>query len=136
MSTRDLAAGPELAERLSKPGYKRRPERAFILKLETFARNYSQHIAPRLTTARSPRGRRSDPSTDSTALRTLDALADRVGACSATLAPLAELIRRHVPAAERMHGDDLTVPSWPRARPLPANSGPVWGTAARYPPRN
>jgi transposase len=37
-------------------------------------------------------------------------LADWVGACSATLSPLTELIRRHVLAAERLHGDDTTVP--------------------------
>src|SRR5205823_5765293 len=37
-------------------------------------------------------------------------LADWVGACSATLAPLVELIRRHVVAADRIHGDDTTVP--------------------------
>jgi DNA invertase Pin-like site-specific DNA recombinase len=37
-------------------------------------------------------------------------LADWVGACSATLAPLVELIRRHVVAAARIHGDDTTVP--------------------------
>jgi transposase len=37
-------------------------------------------------------------------------LADWVGACSATLAPLVELIRRHVLAATRIHGDDTTVP--------------------------
>jgi transposase len=37
-------------------------------------------------------------------------LADWVGACSATLAPLIELIRRHVLAADRLHGDDTTVP--------------------------
>src|SRR5438128_3354616 len=37
-------------------------------------------------------------------------LADWVGACSATLAPLIELIRRHVLAGERLHGDDTTVP--------------------------
>src|SRR5437588_6066163 len=37
-------------------------------------------------------------------------LADWVGACSATLAPLVELICRHVVAAERIHGDDTTVP--------------------------
>jgi len=33
-----------------------------------------------------------------------------VGACSLTLAPLVELIRRHVLAADRIHGDDTTVP--------------------------
>src|SRR5712692_8705006 len=37
-------------------------------------------------------------------------LADWVGACSATLAPLTELIRRHVLTADRLHGDDTTVP--------------------------
>src|SRR5438270_13436946 len=37
-------------------------------------------------------------------------LADWVGACSATLAPLVELIRRQVLAADRIHGDDTTVP--------------------------
>ena len=37
-------------------------------------------------------------------------LADWVGACTATLAPLIELIRRHVLSADRLHGDDTTVP--------------------------
>jgi transposase len=37
-------------------------------------------------------------------------LADWVGACTASLAPLTELLRRHVFAAERVHGDDTTVP--------------------------
>ena len=37
-------------------------------------------------------------------------LADWVGACTASLAPLVALIRRHVFAAERVHGDDTTVP--------------------------
>jgi len=37
-------------------------------------------------------------------------LADWVGACAAALAPLVELIRRHVLAAQRIHGDDTTVP--------------------------
>ena len=37
-------------------------------------------------------------------------LADWVGACTATLAPLVVLIRAHVLAAERIHGDDTTVP--------------------------
>ncbi|MCW6513213.1 pyridoxamine 5'-phosphate oxidase family protein [Lichenifustis flavocetrariae] len=51
MSVRDLASEPELAERLSSPGYKGRPERAFILKLETFDWNCPQHITPRFTAA-------------------------------------------------------------------------------------
>jgi len=37
-------------------------------------------------------------------------LADWVGACTAALSPLVELIRHHVFAAERVHGDDTTVP--------------------------
>src|SRR3984957_1011121 len=37
-------------------------------------------------------------------------LADWVGACAATLMPLVELIRCHVFAAERLHGDDTPVP--------------------------
>ncbi|WP_459698354.1 IS66 family transposase, partial [Acidisoma sp. C75] len=37
-------------------------------------------------------------------------LADWVGACAATLAPLIELIRAHVLAGARIHGDDTTVP--------------------------
>ena len=36
-------------------------------------------------------------------------LADWVGACAATLAPLVEAIRAHVFAAERIHADDTTV---------------------------
>jgi len=37
-------------------------------------------------------------------------LADHVGAATAVLSPLTELIRRHVFGAERVHGDDTTVP--------------------------
>ena len=37
-------------------------------------------------------------------------LADWVGACTATLAPLVALLRAHVLAAERLHDDDTTVP--------------------------
>jgi transposase len=37
-------------------------------------------------------------------------LADWVGACAATLAPLIEAIKAHVFAAERIHADDTTVP--------------------------
>jgi predicted pyridoxine 5'-phosphate oxidase superfamily flavin-nucleotide-binding protein len=49
MQARDLADDPALAERLSLPGYKARPERAFVLKLETFDWNCPQHITPRFT---------------------------------------------------------------------------------------
>jgi transposase len=37
-------------------------------------------------------------------------LADWVGACAATLAPLVAMIRAHVLAGERIHGDDTTMP--------------------------
>jgi transposase len=40
----------------------------------------------------------------------LSTLADQVGACVAALAPLHALIRAHVLSAERLHGDDTTVP--------------------------
>ncbi|WP_407049832.1 IS66 family transposase [Methyloraptor flagellatus] len=40
----------------------------------------------------------------------LSTLADQVGACSAALEPIHDLIRAHVLAAERLHGDDTTVP--------------------------
>ena len=40
----------------------------------------------------------------------LSTLADQVGACTAALAPIHALIRNHVLAAERLHGDDTTVP--------------------------
>ena len=40
----------------------------------------------------------------------LSTLADQVGACAVALKPIHELIRAHVLAAERLHGDDTTVP--------------------------
>jgi len=40
----------------------------------------------------------------------LTTMADHVGACAATLMPLYELIKAHVLAAARIHGDDTTVP--------------------------
>ncbi len=40
----------------------------------------------------------------------LSTMADHVGACAAVLMPLYELIKAHVFAAERIHGDDTTVP--------------------------
>lgn len=40
----------------------------------------------------------------------LSTLADGVGACSAVLSPLFERLPAHVLAAERLHGDDTTVP--------------------------
>ena len=40
----------------------------------------------------------------------LSTLADQVGSCAVLLQPLCDLIRTHVLAAERLHGDDTTVP--------------------------
>ncbi len=40
----------------------------------------------------------------------LSTLADQVGACAAVLMPLFQRIEAHVLAAERLHGDDTTVP--------------------------
>lgn len=40
----------------------------------------------------------------------LSTLADQVGACAVALQPLHDLIRSHVLAAGRLHGDDTTVP--------------------------
>jgi uncharacterized protein len=51
IEVRDLANDPELAERLNLPGYKGKPERAFLLHLETFDWNCPQHITPRFTIA-------------------------------------------------------------------------------------
>jgi transposase len=50
-------------------------------------------------------------------------LADWVGAASAVLAPLIALIRAHVLAAERLHGDDTTVPVLARGR---TSTGRLW----------
>ncbi|HYY62650.1 MAG TPA: IS66 family transposase, partial [Burkholderiales bacterium] len=50
-------------------------------------------------------------------------LADWVGACAATLAPLTELIRRHVLAAARLHGDDTTVPVLAKGKTV---TGRLW----------
>jgi len=50
-------------------------------------------------------------------------LADWVGACTAALAPLGVLIRDHVLAAERIHGDDTTVPVLAKTRTA---TGRLW----------
>ena len=48
----------------------------------------------------------------------LSTLADQVGACCAVLAPLIERIEAHVFAAERLHGDDTTVPVLARGKTI------------------
>ena len=50
-------------------------------------------------------------------------LADHVGACAATLTPLYELIKAHVFAAERIHGDDTTVPVLAKVK---TRTGRIW----------
>jgi transposase len=50
-------------------------------------------------------------------------LADWVGACSGTLAPLVTLIRTHVMAAARLHGDDTTVPVLAKGKTV---TGRLW----------
>jgi transposase len=50
-------------------------------------------------------------------------LADWIGACTAMLAPLVRLIEAHVLAAERLHGDDTTVPLLAKGRTITAR---VW----------
>ena len=53
----------------------------------------------------------------------ISTLADWVGACTATLSPLVTLIRGHVMAAERIHGDDTTVPVLAKGKTI---TGRVW----------
>jgi transposase len=53
----------------------------------------------------------------------LSTLADHVGACAAVLMPLYELIRAHVFAAERIHGDDTTVPVLAKVK---TRTGRLW----------
>ena len=53
----------------------------------------------------------------------LSTMADHVGAGTAALAPLHELIRAHVLAAERLHGDDTTVPVLAKGKTI---TGRLW----------
>jgi transposase len=50
-------------------------------------------------------------------------LADQVGACAGVLQPLYALIERHVLAAERLHGDDTTVPILAKGKAI---KGHIW----------
>ncbi len=50
-------------------------------------------------------------------------MADHVGACAATLTPLCELIKAHVFSAERIHGDDTTVPVLAKVK---TRTGRLW----------
>ncbi|WP_439361858.1 IS66 family transposase [Bradyrhizobium sp. DASA03007] len=53
----------------------------------------------------------------------LSTLADQVGACAAALQPIYGLIERHVLAAERLHGDDTTVPILAKGQTV---KGHIW----------
>jgi transposase len=50
-------------------------------------------------------------------------MADHVGACTAALMPLHELIKAHVFAGERIHGDDTTVPVLAKVK---TRTGRIW----------
>ena len=50
-------------------------------------------------------------------------LADQVGACTAALQPLHALIEAHVLSAERLHGDDTTVPILAKGK---TRTGHIW----------
>jgi len=53
----------------------------------------------------------------------LSTLADQVGACTTALQPLHALIERHVLAAERLHGDDTTIPILAKGKTI---KGHIW----------
>ncbi|AMK25859.1 transposase IS66 [Sphingobium sp. TKS] len=53
----------------------------------------------------------------------LSTLADQVGTCAAALMPLYLLIEAHVLAAERLHGDDTTVPVLAKTK---TDTGRIW----------
>jgi transposase len=53
----------------------------------------------------------------------LSTLADQVGICAAILYPLYALIEAHVLAAERLHGDDTTIPILAKGK---TDTGRVW----------
>ena len=61
----------------------------------------------------------------------LSTLADQVGACATALRPLHALIERHVLAAERLHGDDTTVPILAKGQTIKGQSGPMSGMIGR-----
>jgi uncharacterized protein len=51
IEVKDLGANPASAQHLLLPGYRAKPERAFLLHLEAFDWNCQQHITPRFTEA-------------------------------------------------------------------------------------
>ena len=53
----------------------------------------------------------------------LSTLADQVGGCTAALAPLLKRLEAHVLSAERLHGDDTTVPVLAKGK---TDKGRIW----------
>jgi transposase len=53
----------------------------------------------------------------------LSTLADQVGTCAGVLTPLHDLMAAHVLAAERLHGDDTTVPVLAKGK---TDTGRIW----------
>src|ERR1700710_1588450 len=53
----------------------------------------------------------------------LSTLADQVGACTTVLMPLFQRLQAHVMAAERLHGDDTTVPGLAKGK---TDTGRCW----------
>jgi hypothetical protein len=58
-------------------------------------------------------------------------LADWVGACTPVLSPLVTLIQAHVLAADRLHGDETTVPVLAKDKTPPVDCGPMCATTSR-----
>jgi transposase len=70
-----------------------------------------------------PLNRQSDQFAREGVELSVSTMADHVGACAATLLPVYELIKAHVFAAERIHGDDTTVPVLAKVK---TRTGRLW----------
>ena len=70
-----------------------------------------------------PLNRQSDQFAREGVELSVSTMADHVGACAANLLPLYELIKAHVFAAERIHGDETTVPVLAK---LKTRTGRLW----------
>ncbi|WP_411970739.1 IS66 family transposase [Mesorhizobium sp. BR-1-1-10] len=70
-----------------------------------------------------PLNRQSDRYTREGIDLSVSTLADQVGACATALRPVHALIEAHVLAAERLHGDDTTVPILARGK---TDTGRIW----------
>lgn len=63
-----------------------------------------------------PRNRQAERYTREGVPLSVSTLADQVGACTMALMPLFDRLRAHVVAANRLHGDDTTVPVLARGK--------------------